>query len=48
MNEVENVCTIVDRIHAASLRMEESARAVLRILEQMEEIEKIMEDNTNE
>lgn len=48
MYEVDSVCEIVERINVAQERAEKLAISVLKILDDMECIEKMMEESTNE
>lgn len=47
MNEVDNICEIIERIHRACVKSEEAGAAILRILDQMEKIEELMEEESN-
>lgn len=47
MNEIDNICEIIERIHRACVKSEEAAGAILRILDQMNEIEQLMEEEIN-
>lgn len=44
MNELDNICQIIQRIQIAITKSEEAGFAILRILDQMEEIEQLMEE----
>lgn len=45
---MDEIIEILDRINAASVRMEQTALKYLRVIEQMEEIDSLMEENTND
>lgn len=48
MNEVDNIYEIIERIQKACIKSEEVAANIIRILDNMEQIEKLMgEDVVN-
>lgn len=47
MNEIEKTCEIVERMQKIFIKSEEIAASILRILDQMENIELIMEEEKN-
>lgn len=47
MNEVDNICEIVERIQKACTKGEEAAAAILRILDQMQQLDQLMEEGQN-
>lgn len=49
MNEVDNICEILQRIQIAATKAEEAGYAILRILDQMDSIDQLMlGEQTNE
>lgn len=47
MNELDNICEIVERIQKACMKAEEAGYAILKVLDQMEQIEQLMEEENN-
>jgi len=47
MNEVDAICDLIDRIHSSGKRIEDLGISILKILEEMESIETLIEENKN-
>lgn len=47
MNEVDNIYEIIERIQRTCIKAEEAGATILRILDQMEQFEQLMEKGTN-
>lgn len=45
---MDNVCDIINRIQAASQKAELLAESILRIINEMEEINQLIKENSNE
>lgn len=47
MYDFDNICEIVERMKTATIKAEEAGYAILRILDQMDKIEQLMEEENN-
>lgn len=47
MNELDNICEILQRIQISATKAEEAGYAILRILDQLELVEQLMEEENH-